>query len=111
MPPVRAMSAKPSPLKSPLTALTLLWLAQLQKLALIPDNATLDTVKFPSPFENATGMLDQPAPPVSAISILPSPLKSPATGLAPLTVDHTGNCGTGWLVIVKVPFAAAELPG
>ncbi len=41
----------------------------------------LVTSKVPSPRENATGIVFHPAPPVSAMSVRPSPLKSPVSRL------------------------------
>jgi len=65
---------------------------------------SLVTLKVPSPFENATGMVFQPAPPTNAISVIPSPLKSPVTTVTPGVAAEVGNKVTASLVTLKVPF-------
>ena len=61
------------------------------------------TLKVPSPFENATGIVPQPAGPVSAMSTQMSPLKSPVTALAPTVAAQVGKFVTALLVTWKLP--------
>src|SRR3954468_7193574 len=80
---VSATSPRPSPLKSPATGSAPGWVAQVPKSAVL----RLVTRNGPSPFENAPGRVFQATPfdepPVSAMSVRPSPSKSPVIGLAP----------------------------
>src|SRR6478752_4369033 len=98
--PVSAMSSRPSPSKSPATGTTLAVAAKPGKLA-TPDEVT---VKRPSPFENATGIVPQLGEPVSATSCRPSPSKSPATGFTPGRLAQSGKFATQQrLTSVKLP--------
>jgi len=77
--PVTAISVQPSALKSPTTGRTFAVLAHAPKL---PTELFM-TVKLPLPLLSATGIEVHPDPPVSAMSVNPSRLKSPANGFAP----------------------------
>src|SRR3954451_9709056 len=93
------MSPKPSLLKSPATGLAPLTCAQDGMFG----TAELVTWNVPLPYENATGTEPQPDPPTKAMSPNPSLLKSPATGLAPLTCAHPGMFGTAEFVTWNGP--------
>src|SRR5262245_45690228 len=97
--PETAMSALPSPSKSPVTSLAPGVAAQAGKLA----TPLLVTKKLPSPRENATGIEPQPVGPETARSVRPSPLKSPDTSLAPGVAAQIGKLATPLLVTVKPP--------
>src|SRR4030095_6312363 len=75
---VSAMSVLPSPLKSPASALASGVGARDAKFWA----PKLVTENVPFPFEKATGTLAQYVGPVSATSVLPSPLKSPTSFFA-----------------------------
>src|SRR3954470_10338497 len=101
------MSPKPSLLKSPATGAAPLTCAQPGML----DAAELVTWNVPLPYENATGTDPQPDPPTSAMSPKPSLLKSPATGLAPLTCAQDGMFATAELVTWNVPLPYENATG
>src|SRR4051812_17133481 len=102
------MSAKPSLLKSPATGCAPPACAHDGKFA--TDDVV--TLNVPLPFENAIGMVPQPSPPTSAMSVRPSLLKSPDTGLAPLVCAHDGKFGTAWLdTSPNLPFPVANAIG
>src|SRR5262245_22458321 len=97
--PVSAISALPSPLKSPTNFLAC---GSEDKLAKSPMNV-LVTVKLPLPFERATGKVFHDEGPVSAISALPSPLKSPTNFLACRLEAKPAKSEIGRLVTLKLP--------
>src|SRR6185369_12369260 len=97
--PVKATSVRPSPLKSPASGFALAVAAQTAKLTI----GAFVTLKVPSPLENATGMLPQPAGPVKATSVRPSPLKSPASGFALSVAAQTPKLTIRAFVTPKVP--------
>src|SRR5262245_35497927 len=69
----------------------------------------LVTLKLPLPFEKATGGVTQPEGPVTAISVLPSPLKSPVNFIAQVAEDQLAKFPMNVLVTVKLslPFEKA----
>src|SRR3954451_5941639 len=86
-PPVSMRSARPSWLTSPATTLTPgAWAHQGTSVT-----ASLVTRKGPLPRENATGMVVQPAPPVSMTSARPSRLTSPDTTCTPGACAQIAN--------------------
>src|SRR6202020_481780 len=84
--PVRATPVRPFPAKSPVTTLTPGVVAQAGKLPA----GSLVTVQVPSPLAKATGIVAQPAAPVSATSVRPFPAKSPVTTLTPGVLAQAG---------------------
>src|SRR5487761_250737 len=60
-------------------------------------------LKFPPPVDVAIGIEAQPETPVSAMSALPSPLKSPATIETPVEWAQVPKFGTPALVMPKLP--------
>src|SRR5216683_1260417 len=106
-PPVSAMSALPSPLKSPTSGVTPGRDAQVPKSPRI----TLVTLKLPSPLEKATGIEVQPWPPTSAMSALPSPLKSPTSAVTPGIDAQVPNCPRISLVTLKLPSPLEKATG
>src|SRR5688572_5104339 len=82
-PPVRAMSIRPSPSKSPTCLSTDAVEAKPPQFGPAgPPTLLLDVEKLPFCSDIATGIDSQPAPPVRAMSVKLSPLKSPASGNA-----------------------------
>src|SRR5688572_15835250 len=77
--PVSARSVRPSPLKSPGSTFAPGDADQVGKLK----GLRLVTLKVPLPFDKATGRVVQPGTPVTAMSVRPSPLKSPGSTRAP----------------------------
>jgi hypothetical protein len=75
-PPTTAMSARPSPLKSPRSEMALPWPVYEGKLV-SPVTAALRKVKLPFPAEMATGMVLALPLPSSAMSAFWSPFTSP----------------------------------
>src|SRR6516164_3932742 len=106
-PPISAMSAFPSPLKSPTSLTTPGCAAQLAKLS----NGLLVTRKVPSPLEKATGRVLHPAPPISAMSAFPSPLKSPTSLTTPGCAAQLAKLSNGLLVTRKVPSPLEKATG
>src|SRR5437879_3972110 len=102
-----AMSVRPSPLKSPASTRAPGVAAQLAKSGAL----LLVTVKKPLPLEKATGMVAQPAPPARAMSVRPSPLKSPASTRAPGVVAQLAKSGALLLVTVKKPLPVENATG
>src|SRR5437773_10151257 len=98
IPPISAMSVFPSLLKSPTSFLP----AEEAHAAKSPTNAFV-TRNVPSPFENATGSVFQPAPPTSAMSAYPSLLKSPTNALTPGCDAQLPNAPTGEFGTRHVP--------
>src|SRR5216683_2664475 len=101
------MSALPSPLKSPTSALTPGRDAKVPNSPMI----VLVTLKLPSPLEKATGTEIQPCPPVSAMSALPSPLKSPTSGVTSGRDAKVPNCPMIVLVTLKLPSPLEKATG
>src|SRR6185503_7651588 len=97
--PVIARSVFPSALKSPTRIFAFVVAAQPGKFPA----GELVTLKVPSPFENATGMLFQPDGPVIAASVFPSPLKSPTRIFAFVVAAQPGKFPAVALVTLKVP--------
>src|SRR6266487_3878632 len=97
--PVTARSVRPLPLKSPVTTFAPGDPAQAPNWPA----SRLVTVQLPSPLANATGMVLQPATPVTARSVRPLPLKSPVTTFAPGDAAQPANWPAGRLVTVQLP--------
>src|SRR4051794_41673814 len=113
-PPVSMRSARPSWLTSPATTLTPgAWAHQGTSVT-----ASLVTRKVPLPRENATGMVVQPAPPVSRTSARPSRLTSPDTTCTPGACAQIANwppmpaasARLEWFGLGAVPAAAPAEP-
>src|SRR6266704_2337048 len=71
----------------------------------------LVTVQLPSPLEKATGMVLQPATPVTARSVRPLPLKSPVTTFAPGDAAQAANWPAGRWVTVQLPSPLEKATG
>src|SRR5258706_6432261 len=82
-----AISLYPSPSKSPTKRILSFPFAFGAKLPTHP----FVQVQRPSPFENAMGTVLQPLGPVSAMSVFPSPLKSPISAFTSTVVAHAGK--------------------
>ncbi len=93
------MSVLPSPLKSPVRIFT----PGSWALCAKPGFAILVTLKPPSPLENATITESQPCPPASAMSVLPSPLKSPVRTFTPGSWALWAKPELAMLVTLKLP--------
>src|SRR6185503_4742410 len=105
--PVKATSLWASPLKSPTSGFAFKVAAQTAKLTI----GAFVTLKVPLPLENATGMLPQPEGPVNATSVRPSPLKSPASGLAFKVAAQTAKLTIDAFVTLKVPLPLENATG
>src|SRR5215813_10525356 len=101
------MSVRPSPLKSPVSRLT----SRREDQAAKSPIKVFVTVKLPSPFENAIGSVFQPTGPVSATSVLPSPLKSPVSFTARRSDAQAAKSPTNELDTVKPPLPLEKATG
>src|SRR6266571_2674832 len=68
----------------------------------------LVTGQLPSPLEKATGMVLQPATPVTARSVRPLPLKAPVTTFAPGDAAQGGELAGGQVGDRPVTVAVGE---
>src|SRR3954452_11159356 len=87
--PVRAKSSSRSPLKSPQTAFAPKVEAQVGKFVTVAFVVVKRALELG--LANAIGIVPQNSGPVSAMSSLPSPLKSQAKSFTPSAEAQTGN--------------------